>query len=117
MADVDPQVDARAAEWFALVDAGDGPGSWRAAGAAFQAASTPEAWGDKLRGVRGPLGPVTSRALAVAQAFDGLPGAPPGGYAVLQYHAVYDGRRAVVETLTLHDGPDGAWRVVGYLIR
>lgn len=117
MADVDPQVAARAAEWFALVDAGDGPGSWRAAGASFQAASTPDAWGDKLRGVRGPLGAVTSRALAVAQTFDGLPGAPPGRYAVQQYHTVYDARKAVVETLTLYAEADGAWRVVGYFIR
>ena len=117
MAGVDPQVDVCAAAWFALVDAGDGPGSWRAAAASFQAASTPEAWGDKLRAARGPLGPVTSRALAVAQAFDGLPGAPPGRYAVQQYHAVYDARKAVVETLTLVAEADGAWRVVGYVIR
>lgn len=117
MAQVESEVQPRATDWFALVDAGDGPGSWRAAGASFQAASTPEAWADKLRAARGPLGPATSRALAVEQAADGLPGAPPGRYVVQQYHAVYDGRNAVVETLTLRAEDDGVWRVVGYFVR
>jgi len=51
-------VDSAATEWLALADAGDGATSWRAAGAAVRA--------------------LTSRALAVEQRLDGLPGAPPG---------------------------------------
>ncbi len=113
---VDPDVHEQAAAWLARVDAGDGAGSWAAAGATFRSAATPEVWAEKLRAARGPLGPLTSRALAVEQQMNGLPGAPPGEYVVRQYHSVYDARRAVVETLTLQREADG-WRVVGYHIR
>lgn len=63
------------------------------------------------------IGPLTSRSLAVEQTFNGLPGAPPGEYVVRQYHAVYDARQAVTETLTLTREADGTWRVIGYFIR
>jgi hypothetical protein len=36
---------------------------------------------------------------------------------VRQYHSVYGGVKAVVETLTLVRESDGTWRVVGYFIR
>jgi len=107
---------AAAAAWLAQVDTADAAASWTAAGAAFRAATSPDGWGERLRAARGPLGPLTSRALAVEQRLDGLPGAPPGAYVVRQYHSVYDGVKAVVETLTLRH-EDGAWRVVGYYIR
>ena len=113
---VNPGAQDQAVAWLARVDAGDAPDSWEAAGAVFRAAVSPEAWGEQLRAARGPLGPLSSRALAVEQQLDGLPGAPPGEYLVQQYHSVYDARKAVVETLTLHrEGAD--WRVVGYFIR
>jgi Protein of unknown function (DUF4019) len=113
------QSDVRdhAAAWLDLVDRGDGRGSWEDAGATFKSAVTPSSWADQLRAARGPLGPLTSRTLAVEQSFNGLPGAPPGEYVVQQYHAVYDDRKAVVETVTLMREPDGRWRVVGYFIR
>lgn len=110
-------VDSAAAAWLGAVDAGDAVSSWEAAGAAFRAATTPESWREQLRAARGPLGALTSRTLAVEQRLDGLPGAPPGEYIVRQYHSVYGGVRAVVETLTLLREDDGAWRVVGYFIR
>ena len=109
-------VEPHAAAWLARVDAGDARGSWELAGGVFQAATSPEHWGDKLRGARGPLGPLTSRALAVEQHLNGIPGAPPGEYVVRQYHSVYGGAKAVVETLTLRREASG-WRVVGYFIR
>lgn len=112
----DPAARDRAAAWLALVDAGESAESWAAAGVNFRAAVSPDAWGDQLRAVRAPLGPLTSRALAVEQQLNGLPGAPPGAYVVQQYHSVYDARKAVVETLTLQR-EDGDWRVVGYFIR
>ena len=113
---VDPHARESAAAWLALVDAGDAQRSWHDAGAVFRTAITPEGWGDQLRAARGPLGPLTSRALAVEQQLNGLPGAPAGEYVVQQYHSVYDARKAVVETLTLQQD-DGAWRMVGYFIR
>ena len=76
-----------AAAWLALVDRGDADASWQAAGASFRAAATASDWAGKLQAARAPLGPLTSRMLAV------------------------------VETLTLVREDDGQWRVVGYFIR
>jgi hypothetical protein len=113
---LDPDVEAQSAAWFARLDAGDARGSWELASEGFQAAISPEAWGDKLRAARGPLGALTSRALAVEQHLDGLPGAPPGEYVVRQYHSVFGGTKAVVETLTLRREA-GGWRVAGHFVR
>lgn len=110
-------VDAQAESWLAQADAGDAAGSWEAAGAVFRDAVTPDRWAEQLRAARGPLGTLTSRALAVEQRLDGLPGAPPSDYVGRQYHSVYGGVKAVVETLTLRREEDGTWRVVGYFIR
>lgn len=109
-------LDAAAAAWLAQTDIGDARASWEASGSAFRDTITPDDWATKLREVRGPLGPLTSRTLAVEQRMDGIPGAPLGEYDERQYHSVYGGVHAVTETLTLlHE--DGAWRVVGYFIR
>lgn len=109
-------VESQAAAWLARVDASDARGSWELAGDVFRAATSPEYWSDRLRAARGPLGPLTSRALAVAQHLNGIPGAPPGEYVVRQYLSVYGGTKAVIETLTLCREA-GVWRVVGYFIR
>lgn len=106
-----------AANWLSLVDASDASASWDAAGASFRAAVTPKQWAEQLEAARKPLGPLTKRALAVEQAMNGLPGEPPGEYVIQQYHAVYDARQAVTETVTLLREADGEWRVVGYFIR
>jgi hypothetical protein len=111
------EVHAQASAWLELVDRGDARASWEAAGVTFRSAVTPQGWADQLGVARGPLGPLTSRGLAVEQQFNGLPGAPPGEYVVRQYHSVYDARQAVTETLTLVREADGKWRVVGYYIR
>ena len=108
---------ARAADWLRLVDALDARASWDAAGASFREAVSPEDWAEQLVAARKPLGPLTTRALAVEQSMNDLPGELPGEYVVQQYHAVYDGRQAVTETLTLLREANGDWRVVGYFIR
>jgi len=112
-----PDADQQAAHWLALADAGKMQESWQDAGAAFRTAVTPDHWAEQFQAVRGPLGALTSRALAVEQQLNGIPGAPAGDYIVRQYHSVYGGVKAVVETLTLVRESDGAWRVVGYFIR
>jgi hypothetical protein len=107
----------KAAGWLALVDRGDGRGSWEAAGVTFRAAVTPDGWTTQMAAARGPLGALTSRTLAVEQFMNGLPGAPPGEYPVQQYHAVFDRLHAVTEAVTLVREGDGVWRVAGYFIR
>ena len=113
----DLDVDSQAASWFALVDAGKGDASWSSAGALFRNALDPALWATQLSAAREPLGPVTSRVLAVEQQLNALPAIPDGEYIVRQYHSVYDRSQAVVETLTLQRESDGVWRVVGYFIR
>ena len=102
--------------WLRLVDSLDAHASWKSAAESFRSAVTPDEWAEQLRAVRKPLGALTSRRLAVEERATDLPGADPGDYVVQQYHAVYDNRQAVTETLTLQRG-DAEWRVVGYYIR
>jgi hypothetical protein len=111
------EVREQAAAWLQLVDSGDGHASWEAAGATFRAAVTAESWANQLGTARGPLGPLTSRVIAVEQFLNGLPGSPPGDYVVQQYHSIYDTTHAITETLTLVREADGRWRVIGYFIR
>jgi len=113
----DLNVESQSSAWFALVDAGRGDASWSAAGALFREALDPARWDEQLRAAREPLGPVTSRVIAVDQKLDAIPGAPEAEYVVRQYHSVYDRTHAVTETLTLQHEADGGWRVVGYFIR
>jgi Protein of unknown function (DUF4019) len=110
-------VASQSSAWFALVDAGKGDASWSAAGALFREALDPARWDEQPRAAREPLGPLTSRVLAVDQKLDAIPGVPGAEYVVRQYHSVYDRIRAVTETLTLQHEADGVWRVVGYFIR
>lgn len=110
-------VDALASTWLALADALDAQTSWEKAAAFFRSSISPKLWAEQLRAARGPLGPLSTRKLAVEQRLDGLPGAPPGEYVVRQYHSIYNDVMAVVETLTLHREDDDTWRVVGYFIR
>jgi len=114
---VDSNADQQATRWLALADAGKMQESWQDAGATFRAAVTPDRWAEQFQAARGPLGALTSRTLAVEQQLNGILGAPPGDYIVRQYHSVYGGVKAVVETLTLQREQDGSWRVVGYFIR
>jgi hypothetical protein len=113
----DLDAESQSAAWFALVDAGKGDASWSSAGALFRDALEPATWSTQLHAARDPLGPVTSRALAVEQRTPQLPGMLEGDFIVRQYHSVYDGTKAVTETLTLQLEADGVWRVVGYFIR
>jgi Protein of unknown function (DUF4019) len=110
-------VESQSVAWFALVDAGKGEASWSAAGALFREALDPARWDEQLRAAREPLGPLTSRVLAVEETLAAIPGVPDAKYVVRQYHSVYDRIRAVTETLTLQLEGDGVWRVVGYFIR
>ena len=105
-----------AAHWLRLVDALDARASWEAAGTSFRSAVTADHWAEQLHAARKPLGPLTSRTLAVEEAAKNLPGAERGEYVVQQYHSIYDSQ-AVTETLTLQVGDDREWRVVGYYIR
>jgi hypothetical protein len=113
------QAAQRAAEsWLTLVDSARYAESWTQAAAGFRAAVSQETWDTTMVRVRGPLGAARSRELLGAQYSTSLPGAPPGGYVVLQFRTVFAGREApAVETVVPMKEPDGIWRVSGYFIR
>ena len=110
-------VQETARGWLAMTDRGDAAASWQAAGPPFQNAITPERWAESLAQVRGPLGTLTGRAIQSTEFRKTFPGAPDGDYAVVVFHTTFSKKAVARETLTLQREGDGAWRVIGYLIR
>jgi hypothetical protein len=103
--------------WLADVDAQRYPESWMGAAALFRGAIDQAGWVKSVGAVRGPLGPLKSRALKSAHYAKTLPGAPDGEYVVLKYDTVFDKKEHAVETVTPMKDADGLWRVSGYFIR
>ncbi len=103
--------------WLSMIDMGDYVGSWNAAASLMRAAVPVQQWAMQIATLRGQLGPITSRKVAVEQLFTELPNAPPGEYDVIQYHSIFGGTSAVTETVSPMRDVDGQWRVSGYFIR
>ncbi len=102
--------------WLALVDSGQTAESWRQAASLFRNAVSQEQWESSVTTARRPFGKLLSRQVRSAQYMTSLPGAPDGRYVVILYDAVYEHKKAAVETVTpMYDGD--AWRVSGYFIR
>jgi hypothetical protein len=106
-----------ALEWLKLVDKGDYITSWKESGAFFQGAMAAEKWSELINGVRVPLGQVTSRKLAAAQARKTMPGAPDGEYYILQFKSSFTSKASAVESVTVINEKGRGWRVVGYFIK
>ena len=109
------QKEARS--WLELTDRGDALASWKAAGKQFQNAIGADKWADSLKQVRPPLGEVVERTLLSTQFTTSFPGAPVGDYALLVFRSSFAKKIDSRETVTLQHEADGAWRVIGYLIR
>lgn len=109
------QESARA--WLAVTDRGDGGKSWNDAGKRFRNAITAERWAQSLRKVRSPLGTTSQRAVLATQFNKSIPGLPDGEYAIVVFRTTFARKMDARETMTLEHESDGAWRVIGYLIR
>ena len=47
-----------------------------------------------------------------------LPALPPGGnYAIVRFRTSFANQPKSAENITLEQGPDSVWRVIGYVIR
>ena len=103
--------------WLALTDRDDAAASWRASGKKFQSAITADKWAEALRQVRPPLGALVERSVQSTQITKNIPGAPDGDYALLVFRTSFARKTDSSEHLTLEREADGAWRVIGYLIR
>ena len=116
----DPRATAaqkEARSWLELTDRGDALASWRATGKQFQSAISADKWADSLKQVRSPLGAVVERTLLSTEFATSFQGAPDGDYVLLVFRSSFAKKIDSGETVTLEHQADGAWRVIGYLIR
>ncbi len=106
-----------ATAWLELVDAGRYGESWDEASEYFQTVVTREQWESSLKGIRAPLGNITSRNLGSSQYAKELPGVPDGEYVMIQYQTSLEFKKSASETVTPMMDMDGTWRVSGYYIK
>ena len=112
------QVQKVARDWLILADKFDAPASWKAAGPRFQAAISEESWATQLRKQRGARGAVMQRTIVATNFRSDVPQLPAGGsYAMVSFRTAFANEPNGTEDITLEQGPDSAWRVVGYVIR
>lgn len=110
-------VQAAARDWLAITDRGDVGATWDAAGKQFKSAITRERWSETLTAVREPFGSMTQRSVLSTRFPKSVPGAQDGEYAMVLFRTSFANRPDSRETVTLEREPDGAWRVVGYVIQ
>ena len=108
---------AASGAWLSLVDEGNYAESWNQAAGLFKNAVTKEQWQSTVKAVRTPLGKVVVRKLKSKKYTETMPGAPDGGYVVIQYETTFENKKSAVETVTPMLDKDGKWRVSGYYIK
>ena len=107
-----------ARDWLTLADKVDAQGTWKAAGQRFQASISEERWAMLLRREREARGKVMQRTAAGTSFPSELPPLPAGGrYATIRFRTAFANEPNGAEDVTLEQGPDSAWRVIGYVIR
>jgi DNA-binding CsgD family transcriptional regulator len=102
--------------WIGLLDHQRWEESWDDAGALFRSQIGRARWASMVRGVRDPLGAVSSRTLQSATEKRSIGSGPPGQYLVLQFQTSFAHQIIAVETVTLAHESTG-WKVIGYFIR
>jgi hypothetical protein len=106
-----------ARDWLAFTDRGDGGASWDGAARQFKNAITRDRWVESLQKVRAPFGALAQRTVLSTTFATSFPGAPDGNYAIVLFRTSFEKKTDASETVTLEREADGAWRVVGYVIR
>lgn len=107
-----------ARDWLALADKLDASGTWKAAGSRFQEAINETRWAALLRRERESRGALLQRTAAATTFASELPALPPGGkYAIVRFRTAFANQPTSGEDVTLEQGPDSVWRVIGYVIR
>jgi len=107
--------DDRAKQWMTLVDDQNYADAYQQMGAAARGKIASDAWTQKMRAARDPLGAVSSRALKDVKMTKTLPGLRDGQYATVRYDSAFAHKAAGVETVNLVL-ENGAWSVIGYFI-
>jgi hypothetical protein len=108
--------DDRAKQWMTLVDDQNYADAYQQMGAAVRGKIAADAWAQKVKGVREPLGAMSSRALKDVKLAKSFPGMRDGQYATVRYDTAFAHKAAGVETVTLASEKNGTWSVIGYSI-
>jgi len=108
---------AAAEVWLSLVDSGNYLDSWKEGASYFKNAVTQDQWTQSMVAFREPLGKALSRKVMSAKYTTTLPGAPDGGYVVIQYRTSFENKLSAVETVTPMLEENGSWKVSGYYIK
>ncbi len=103
--------------WLLKIDNGQYLDSWDTAAKYFQGRILADRWSSELEASRAPLGKLISRKLNLSDYQVQLPGAPDGKYFIFTFDVVYENKQSATETVTLLQGDDKIWRVVGFFIR
>lgn len=108
---------ASAERWLEVVDKGKYADSWQESSEYFRQAIKSDQWVQAMQAARNPLGKLMQRTMKSASFAASLPGAPPGEYVVVEFNAVFENKKAAIETVTPKMDGDGIWRVSGYMIQ
>jgi len=104
--------------WLTQIDNGNYLDSWDSAGKYFQNQIQKDRWSAALTASRFPLGKLISkRKLNSSDYKTELPGAPDGKYYIFTFDVSYEKKNSAVETVTLIQDSEGAWKVVGFYIK
>jgi hypothetical protein len=103
--------------WLALVDKLDYSATWKMAGQRFQATIAEDRWTALLKREREARGALVQRAVAGTSFTSQLPSVPEAGrYAMVHFRTSFVNEPNATEDITLEQGPDSTWRVIGYVI-
>ncbi len=103
--------------WLLKIDNGQYLDSWDTAAKYFQNKIQADRWSAALSASRVPLGGIIARKLNSSDYKAELPGAPDGNYYVFTFDVVYENKQSATETVSLLQGDDKIWRVVGFFIK
>lgn len=107
---------AAATEFLTMVDTGHYADSWQICDAFLQQQIALNAWEAKLTQIRSALGPLVERELDDANFTAPADQLPNQDVILLEYKSQFESK-SITEVVTLVQGKDNRWRVVGYFIQ
>ena len=108
--------DSAARELLQMVDAGNYADSWQIAAPYLKEKVTAKDWEAQLAKDRKILGPLVERTLDEANFTAAVKELPDSNFILLEYLSKFE-RKEVKEVVTVVQGSDNRWRVIGYFIQ
>jgi hypothetical protein len=107
---------ASAQQWLEIIDAGEYAEGWESASEYLKNTVPEDAFKQKLKGVRKPLGKMKKRTLVSAKYTASFPAGSDKEYVVIQFRTEFENKAYAMENLTAQKEEDGQWRIAGYYI-